>query len=97
MEKSSCYEVVKSLGVTTSSFKILCHLAFSQGSQKPGEISQKLDMKPGTVRARLSELKETGLVSSEGEGYVSNITPYDIIIRIYEEIKYELKEAKGRE
>lgn len=81
----------------TSSFKILCHLAFSQRNQKPGEISQELDMKPGTVRARLSELKEMGLVSSEGEGYVSNATPYEIIIRIYEEIKDELKEVKGRD
>ena len=51
-------------------------------------------MKAGTVRARLSELKEAKLVRTLRDGYVSNILPYDILMRIYEEIRREMKEER---
>jgi predicted DNA-binding transcriptional regulator len=93
MDEKSPLKTLKSLGVRTSAFEILCYLTFIQMEVKPGEISEKLKMKPGTVRARLSELKEAELVSVVSDGYISKIQPYDIILRIYEEIRKEIKEA----
>jgi predicted DNA-binding transcriptional regulator len=90
-------KTLNSLGVRTSAFEILCYLTFSQREVKPAEISEKLKMKAGTVRARLSELKEAELVKTVSDGYVSNIQPYDIIIRIYDKIREEMKEAKSGE
>jgi len=96
-EKEPLKKTLDSLGVRTSAFEILCYLTFNQREVKPSEISEKLKMKPGTVRARLSELKEAGLVKVMSEGYISNIQPYDVIMRIYEQISREIKEATGIE
>lgn len=93
MDNKAKLEALHSLGVTTSAFKILCYLTFNQKEAKPSEISEGLDMKAGTVRARLSELKERELVRTLNTGYISNIQPYDIIIRIYEELRKEMKEV----
>lgn len=93
MDKKTALETLNSLGVRTSAFKILCYLTFNQKGMKPSEISESLVMKAGTVRARLSELKEGELVRVMSDGYVSNIQPYDIILRVYNEIRKEIKEA----
>ncbi|MCD6263202.1 transcriptional regulator [Candidatus Bathyarchaeota archaeon] len=94
MSKKRVLKALDSLGVRTSAFKILCYLTFKQGELKPSEISEGLGMKAGTVRARLSELKEAKLVRTLRDGYVSNILPYDILMRIYEEIRREMKEER---
>jgi|GEM_PF-907840 len=95
MAEKEVLKTLRSLGVKTSAFKILCYLTFSQREVKPAEISEKLKMKSGTVRARLSELKEAELVKVMSDGYVSNIQPYDILTRIYDDIRKEIKEAKS--
>ncbi|MFB0543772.1 MAG: winged helix-turn-helix domain-containing protein [Candidatus Bathyarchaeia archaeon] len=91
MDKETALEALNSLGLTTSAFKILCYLTFNQKEAKPSEISEEMGMKAGTVRARLSELKEAELVKVVSNGYVSNILPYDIIMRIYNELREETK------
>lgn len=90
-------EALNSLGVRTSAFKILCYLTFNQEEVKPSEISDRLGIKAGTVRARLSELKEAKLVRVLRNGYVSNTLPYDIIMRIDKEIRKEILEAMRTE
>jgi len=89
--------MLDSLGIETSAFKILCHLTFSHKEVKPAEISDKLSMKPGTVRARLSELKEAKLVSMDGDGYISNLTAYDIITKVYKQTRKDISEAMKSE
>lgn len=79
------------LGLETSAFKILCYLSFKGSPLKPSEIAEALGEKGSTVRARLAELKNDGLVSAESGGYVSNLTPYDIIMKIYRVFKEEFK------
>lgn len=93
MDEKEISERLDSLGLETSAFKILCYLTFSEKQIKPAEISQRLNMKPGTVRARLSELKEAKLLSMDGEGYVSNLSAYDIIVRVYNQTRKDLTEA----
>lgn len=93
MDEKEISQRVDSLGIETSAFRILCFLTFSEKQIKPSEISQRLNMKPGTVRARLSELKEAKLLSMDGDGYVSNLNAYDIIVRVYNQTKKDLTEA----
>jgi len=50
---------------------------------KPIEIARGLGENSSTVRARLAELNKGGLVNNTNEGYVSNLTSYDILIRLY--------------
>ena len=71
----------------TSAYKILCHLTFKGTFLKPSEIASSLGENSSTVRARLAELKKQGLVESKPEGYISLISPYDIIFKIYKDIK----------
>jgi len=39
------------------------------------------------VRARLAELKKQGLVEAKPEGYYSVVTPYDIVMKLYRDLK----------
>lgn len=79
------------LGLRTSAFKVICYLSFREGGLKPSQIAEGVGEKSSTVRARLTELKGAGLVSATPEGYVSNLTPYDILMKLYRDIKEELR------
>ena len=83
------HKALDSLKLETSAFKILCYLSFMSGGFTPSQIAELLEEKGSTVRARLAELKSSGLVSSTPNGYVSNITPYDILMKLYRDIKKE--------
>jgi DNA-binding MarR family transcriptional regulator len=80
------------LKLKTSAFKVICYLSFKDGPIKPTEIAKGLKEKPSTVRARLAELKKKGLVEVSSEGYVSTVIPYDILMKLYRDIKKETGE-----
>ena len=86
------WEKLDSLKLETSSFKVLCYLSFKEDALKPSEISQGIGEKPSTVRARLTELKNAGLVEVKQGGYTSAVTPYDILMKFQSEV---LKKVKG--
>jgi DNA-binding IclR family transcriptional regulator len=77
------------MNLETSAFKVLCYLSFKEMALKPSEIAEVVSEKPSTVRARLAELKDAGLIAATPEGYVSNLTPYDILMKLYREIRKE--------
>ncbi|MFH1179619.1 MAG: helix-turn-helix domain-containing protein [Candidatus Bathyarchaeota archaeon] len=68
---------------STSAFKILVYLTFKDQPMKPIEIAKGLGENGSTVRARLAELNKTGLVDNTNEGYVSLLTSYDILMKLY--------------
>jgi len=68
---------------STSAFKILVYLTFKDHPMKPIDIAKSLGENGSTVRARLAELNKTGLVDNTNDGYVSNITTYDILMKLY--------------
>lgn len=70
----------------TSAFKILAYLTFKDKPMKPIEIAQGLNEKGSSVRARLAELKQNGLVESTSDGYVAVPTSYDILMKIYRDL-----------
>jgi len=80
-------EELDALGLETSAFKVLCYLSFQEGAMRPSAIADGVGIKASTVRARLVELRRAGLVSATPDGYVSNLVPYDILMRLYREIK----------
>ena len=71
----------------TSAYKVLCHLAFTGKMLKPAEIASALGENGSTVRARLTELKKNGLIDQGSEGYISLISPYDLIMKIYKDLR----------
>ena len=75
------------LRLRTSAFKVICFLAFKDSALKPSEIAEGTGEKPSTVRARLTELKSSGLVESRPGGWVSNVRPYDILMKMYRELR----------
>ncbi len=79
------HEKLDSLKLRTSAFKVLCFLAFKDGALKPSEIAKSIGEKPSTVRARLTELKASGLVELRPGGWVSAVRPYDILMKMYQE------------
>ncbi len=79
-------EKLDQLEPETSAYKILCHLAFRGSILKPQEIAEALRENGSTVRARLAELKKAGLVEGRPEGYISIVTPYDLIMKIYRDM-----------
>jgi predicted transcriptional regulator len=83
---------LEALNLETSAFKVLCYLSFKDAPLKPAEIAKGVDVKPSTVRARLAELKKTGLVESVSGGYISALRPYDILMKMYRDI---LREKSG--
>ena len=80
-------EKLEALDPKTSAYKILCHLAFKGTVLKPSEIATSLGENGSTVRARLAELKKQGLVDSNPKGYISLISPYDLILKIYRDLQ----------
>jgi len=80
---------LEALNLETSAFKVLCYLSFKDAPLKPAEIAKGVDEKPSTVRARLAELKNAGLVESVSGGYVSALRPYDILMKMYRDIMRE--------
>lgn len=70
----------------TSAFRVLCFLSFKEGGFKPSQIAVCTGEKPSTVRARLTELRSAGLVSLTSDGYISNLNPYDILMKLYREM-----------
>ena len=66
----------------TSAFKVLVYLTFKDKPLKPLDITKGLGERGSTVRARLAELKKAGLVENTNDGYVSNITTYDILMKL---------------
>ena len=82
-------ERLDDLKLDTSAFRILCYLSFKDTPMKPGEIAREIEQNPSTVRARLTELKSKGLVVSKPQGYVSALVPYDILMKLYRDIKKE--------
>jgi Mn-dependent DtxR family transcriptional regulator len=71
----------------TSAFKIIFFLTFKDTPMQPSEISRNLGEKGSTVRARLSELKQDGLVESTPDGYISVFNIYEVIMKLYRCIK----------
>lgn len=68
---------------STSAFKILVYLTFKDKPLKPIDIAKGLGEKGSTVRARLAELNKNGLVDNTNDGYVSLLTTYDILMKLY--------------
>jgi Mn-dependent DtxR family transcriptional regulator len=66
----------------TSAFKVLVYLTFKDKPLKPIDISKGLGVRGSTVRARLAELKKFGLVDNTSDGYVSNVSSYDILMKL---------------
>ena len=81
------HEKLDALKLRTAAFKVLCFLAFKDGALKPSEIAEGTGEKPSTVRARLTELKASGLVASRPGGWVSAVRPYDILMKMYRELR----------
>lgn len=82
-------ERLNAVNLETSAFKVLCYLSFKDAAMKPSEIAKGVGEKPSTVRARLTELKKAGLVIATADGYISALNPYDILMRLYNDIKQE--------
>lgn len=76
-------EKLEALKLETSAFKVLCFLTFKEARYKPGQIANAIGEKPSTVRARLTELKNMGLVEPGAGGYSTTVTPYDILMKIH--------------
>jgi len=66
----------------TSAFKVLVYLTFKDRPMKPLEITKGLGVNGSTVRARLAELKKNGLVENVSDGYLSQVTSYDILMKL---------------
>jgi Mn-dependent DtxR family transcriptional regulator len=76
---------IAQISPSTSAFKILVYLTFKDQYMKPAEIASGLGEKGSTVRARLAELRKKGLVESSSNGYISLVTSYDILMKLYRE------------
>lgn len=85
----SAVEKLGSLKPETSAFKVICYLSFKDAAMKPSEIAEGIGEKPSTVRARLAELKNDGLVIATPQGYLSALTPYDILMKLYRDIRQD--------
>jgi predicted transcriptional regulator len=83
-------EKLEALNLETSAFKVLCFLSFKDSALKPSEIAEKVNENPSTVRARLAELKNAGLVEVTPHGYLSTVNPYDILMKLYRDIHKKL-------
>ena len=71
------------LDPSTSAFKILVYLTFKDKPMKPIDIAKGLGENGSTVRARLAELNKRGLVENTNDGYITNLTSYDILMRLF--------------
>ena len=77
------------LKLDTVAFQVLSYLTFQGAPLKPSQIADGTNLKPSTVRARLAEMKEKGLVTQSPAGYISTVNPYDILMKLYRDIKKE--------
>ena len=68
---------------STSAFKILVYLTFKDHPMKPIDIAKGLGENGSTVRARLAELNKRGLVDNTNDGYISLLTTYDVLMKLY--------------
>jgi DNA-binding IclR family transcriptional regulator len=75
------------LRLDTVAFQVLSYITFRGGHLKPSQIADGTNMKPSTVRARLAEMKDKGLVKQSPAGYASAVNPYDILMKLYRDIK----------
>lgn len=76
---------LSSISPSTTAFKILVYLTFKDQQMKPAEIASELSENGSTVRARLAELKRKKLVLNKPGGYLSCVTSYDILMKLYRE------------
>ena len=83
----SLNEELDRLRLDTVAFQVLCYITFRRGHLKPSQIAEGINMKPSTVRARLAEMKDKGLVIQSPAGYASAVNPYDILMKLYRDIK----------
>ena len=77
------------LKLDTAAFQVLSYLTFRGAPLKPSRIAEGTNLKPSTVRARLAEMKDKGLVTQSSAGYQSAVNPYDILMKLYRVIKKE--------
>jgi DNA-binding IclR family transcriptional regulator len=82
-------EELDGLKLDTVAFQVLSYLTFRGASLKPSQIAEGANLKPSTVRARLAEMKDKGLVTQSSAGYYSSVNPYDILMKLYRVIKRE--------
>ena len=82
-------EELDGLKLDTVAFQVLSYLTFRGAPLKPSLIAEGTNLKPSTVRARLSEMKDKGLVTQSSAGYHSSVNPYDILMKLYRVIKKE--------
>ncbi|MBQ04583.1 hypothetical protein CL673_07780 [Candidatus Bathyarchaeota archaeon] len=82
-------EELDGLKLDTAAFQVLSYLTFQGTPLKPSQIAKGAKLKPSTVRARLSEMKDKGLVTQGSAGYLSAVNPYDILMKLYRVIKNE--------
>jgi Mn-dependent DtxR family transcriptional regulator len=73
----------------TLAFKIITFLTFKDEAMRPIDIARELNEKGSSVRARLAELKQDNLVESTGEGYISKMTSYDILMKLFRQLSIE--------
>jgi DNA-binding IclR family transcriptional regulator len=82
-------EELDELKLDTVAFQVLSYLTFRGSPLKPSQIAKSTNLKPSTVRARLAEMKDKGLVTQSPAGYRSAVNPYDILMKLYRVIKKE--------
>ena len=85
-------EHLDDLKLDSAAFRVLSYLTFEGKPLKPLQIAKGIGQKPSSVRARLAEMKRSGLVIQGSNGYVSAVNPYDILMKMYRDIR---KEAGG--
>jgi len=85
--KDKVKEELLKLDLSTLSFQILCHLTFSEKIFKPKDIAEELGLNSASVRARLSELRNKGLVVLDSNGYTSTVKPYDVLMKMREDLE----------
>ena len=82
-------EELDELKLDTAAFQVLSYLTFHGAPLKPAQIAEGTKLKPSTVRARLAEMKNKGLVTQSSAGYRSAVNPYGILMKLYRVIKKE--------
>lgn len=83
----SLIDSLNKLNMDTVAFRIICYITFKEGPLKPSQIAEGINTKPSTVRARLAEMKEKKLVIQSPTGYTTAVKPYDILMKLYRDIK----------
>jgi DNA-binding MarR family transcriptional regulator len=74
------------LRLDTVAFQVLSYITFRGGHLKPSQIADGTNMKPSTVRARLAEMKDKGLVKQIRLGGEPLRHPHETLQRYKEAI-----------